>query len=124
MLYLKTKYFARWAKKEGISDKILFRTIHELEQGLYEADLGHHLYKKRITLPGRGKRGGGRTILFYQKNEKIVFCLGYSKNRKGHFDKEDQKGLLCLSKNLLKMNSEDVHRLIQSGEFIKIYEME
>ena len=36
----KTKTFDRWAKKV-ISDPLLCTAAREIEQGLYEADLGH-----------------------------------------------------------------------------------
>jgi DNA-binding transcriptional regulator YiaG len=31
--------------------------------GLIDADLGGHVVKKRVALPGQGKRGGARTIV-------------------------------------------------------------
>jgi len=80
VFYLKTRYFSRWARKEGIADSSLREAIGEFENGLCEANLGNHLFKKRLTLPGRGKSSGARTILFYQKGEKLIFCFGFSKN--------------------------------------------
>ncbi len=74
MYYLKNKYFYRWAKKQGITDKTLFDAIEEFEKGLFEVNLGNHLYKKRIALAGKGKSGGARTILFYQQGRKLIFC--------------------------------------------------
>lgn len=71
MLYLKTKYFTRRAGKEGIADSALCEAIGEFENGLCEANLGNHLFKKRIALAGKGKSGGARTILFYQKGQEI-----------------------------------------------------
>ena len=53
MYYLKNKYFARWARKNGISDHELCEAIKEFEEGLFEADLGNHLFKKRIAVSGR-----------------------------------------------------------------------
>jgi hypothetical protein len=40
MHYLKNKFFARWARKNGISDKALIEAITEFESGLFEANLG------------------------------------------------------------------------------------
>lgn len=77
MFYLKTKYFAKWAARQGITDQ----TLRLAEQNLFEADLGHHLFKKRIALQGRGKSGGARTILFYQHDQKLIFCFGFNKNQ-------------------------------------------
>jgi hypothetical protein len=39
----------------------------EMNQGLYDARLGGSVFKKRIPLDGRGKRGGARTILAFKK---------------------------------------------------------
>ena len=97
MRYLKTKFFARWARKAGVSDGLLREAIREFEQGLYDADLGHYLFKKRIPLRGRGKRGGARTILFYQEGEKLVFCFGFAKNAKDDLDDADKRFLRKLS---------------------------
>ena len=97
MVYLKTKYFARWAKNEGIADNSLCEAIREFESGLFEAGLGSHLFKKRIALAGKGKSGGVRTILFYQKDKKLIFCLGFNKNQKDNLSHLDLKFLHKLS---------------------------
>lgn len=49
----------RWKEKHGLSDQVLFKAVDEIEQGLIDADLGGSILKKRVALPGRGKRGGG-----------------------------------------------------------------
>ena len=45
----------------------------ELESGLVDADLGGHVYKKRVSLSGRGKRGGARTLIALRLGEKAFF---------------------------------------------------
>ena len=60
MKIYKTKWFHRWAAREGLADTMLHKAVSELEAGLADA-LGGYVYKKRIGLPGRGKRGGVRT---------------------------------------------------------------
>jgi len=37
-----------------------------MRRGLIDADLGGHLVKKRVPLPGRGKSGGARTIVAFR----------------------------------------------------------
>jgi len=118
--YLKTKYFRRWAKKEGISDVILSNCIQEFEQGLFEADLGHHLFKKRVPLSGRGKRSGARTIFFYQENKKLIFCFGFAKNVKDNLANDDKVVLHKLSENFLKLSSKDIDHLIKAGKMFEI----
>ncbi|GAA4648307.1 hypothetical protein GCM10023116_05740 [Kistimonas scapharcae] len=55
MRVFKTRWFQRWAKKEGLSDKVLMAAVQEMEQGLVDADLGGSVYKKRDSANGEGK---------------------------------------------------------------------
>ena len=45
----KTKIFDRWAMKL-LSDDMLCRAAREIEQGLFEADLGGGICKKRVAI--------------------------------------------------------------------------
>jgi hypothetical protein len=70
MRIFKHKYFWQWAKNEKISDHKLIKAINEIEAGLYEANLGSGLYKKRIAMAGKGKSGGYRTLIALKHNDK------------------------------------------------------
>jgi hypothetical protein len=78
----KTKTFDRWAKKL-LSDAVLCKAAREIEQGLYEADLGSGICKKRIAIPGMGKSGGSRTLVAKQHAAAIFFLLGREKSSPG-----------------------------------------
>lgn len=52
-------------------------------QGLYEADLGSGLCKKRIAIPGRGKRGSTRTLVAKGTAAGIFFIVGRQKSDSG-----------------------------------------
>ena len=73
MRIFKTKVFARWASKEKLSDKCLCQAVNEMEQGLIDANLGGHVYKKRIALEGRSKRSSVRTILIRSRTKHFSF---------------------------------------------------
>jgi hypothetical protein len=45
----KTRWFVRWARKEGLSDVALRGAVEEIAKGLFDADLGGDLLKKRAT---------------------------------------------------------------------------
>lgn len=45
MRVFKNKAFAKWAHKEGLSEKTLLGAVAEMEQGLIDADLGGGVYK-------------------------------------------------------------------------------
>ena len=49
MRIFKNKLFDKWAHKEGITDKMLRVDVAEMEDGLIDADLGGHVYKKRVA---------------------------------------------------------------------------
>jgi hypothetical protein len=120
MFYLKNKYFTRWAREEGITDHSLWEAIREFESGLFEANLGNHLYKKRIALVGRGKSGGSRTILFYQKGQKLLFCYGFKKNQQHNLSSSEFKALNKLSDEYQGETEETVLNNIKNKAFIEI----
>ena len=45
-------------RKTELTDEALFDAVSEMAQGLIDANLGGGVVKKRVGLPGRGKRGG------------------------------------------------------------------
>lgn len=124
MFYLKTKYFTRWARREGISDDLLCGAIREFESGLCEANLGNHLFKKRLALPGKGKSSGARTILFYQKEKKLIFCFGFQKNDQDNLSDDQFKVLNKLSNFLQSINDEVVIKNIKYNWLTEISGME
>lgn len=59
-----------------------------MEQGLIDADLGGHVFKKRVAIQGTGKSGGARVLLAYQINEKVFFVYAFSKNKRANISKK------------------------------------
>jgi len=59
----KTKEFQSLFKKAQLVDKDLTAACAEMAQGLIGAELGNHLYKKRMATSGQGKRGGYRILI-------------------------------------------------------------
>jgi len=53
MRTFKTKWLARFARREGISDQSLLEAIERAEKGMIDADLGGG--SSRCALPGRGR---------------------------------------------------------------------
>ena len=84
MRVFKVHSFARFARREGISDQRLAGTIIRLESGLIDADLGGGLVKLRIARPGKGRSGGYRTIITYSQGLMAVFLYGFAKTDQGN----------------------------------------
>jgi len=76
----KTKWLARFARRERIADKSLREAIERAERGLIDADLGGGLIKQRVARQGQGRSGGYRTIIAYRAKERAVFFYGFAKN--------------------------------------------
>ncbi len=75
----KTKTFTRWLKKSELTDEVLIRAVDEMRSGLIDADLGGNVLKKRVAVSGRGKRGGARTIVATNKDDRWFFIYGFEK---------------------------------------------
>ena len=87
MTIYKNKWFHRWAKKEGLSDPTLCAAVREMAAGLFEADLGSGLIKKRIAREGQGKSGGFRTLVATNRGDRWVFVFGFPKSVRANIDK-------------------------------------
>ena len=79
MRMFKTKQFSSWAEKTGLDNDSLQKAVSEMERGLNDADLGGHVYKKRVALQQRGKSGGARTIIAFKLNNRAFFMYGFAK---------------------------------------------
>ena len=76
----KTRIFHRWANDEGLTDAAICDAVKEMNNGLFDADLGGGLFKKRIAKQGKGKSGGFRTLLATNRGDKWFFIFGFQKN--------------------------------------------
>jgi len=120
MRVFKTRLFAKWARKEKLTDQLLNQAVNEMEQGLVDANLGGHVYKKRIALKGQGKRGGMRTILVYQAMKKVFFIFGYTKNEKANVSDEELSIAKRFAKELLTYSDNQLKNLVKVGKLIEV----
>jgi len=118
--YFQTKWFARWAAKEGLSEQALRNAVSEMEQGLIDAHLGGHVVKKRVGFGGRGKSGGMRTILAFQVKGKAFFLYGFAKNQRDNISDKELQGLKLLAANLLAYDRKALDRAIKAQELIEV----
>jgi hypothetical protein len=83
----KTKWFARFARREGLADSKLLSTVREIEKGLIDADYGGGLIKKRVARDGGGKSGGYRSIIAYRSEDKCLFMFCFAKSSRANLNK-------------------------------------
>ena len=120
MQIFQTKWFARWATDEGLPEQVLRDAVTEIEKGLVDAYLGGHVVKKRIALGGRGKRGGVRTVLAFQINDKAFFLYGFAKNRRANINDKELQALKKLAAHLLAYDPNALTNAVRMGELIEI----
>ena len=121
MRIFKTRYFHRWAESSGLSDLQLKLAIQEIESGLHNGDLGSFVYKKRISIKNRGKRGGLRTIIAYRAQEKAFFIYGYAKNFREDISPKEKLAYKKLSKTFFSLNELELQKSLKTGELIEVF---
>ena len=120
MAIYKTRWFDRWARKEGLAPSSLCAAVLEMTNGLVDADLGGGLVKKRIGRPGQGKRGGYRTLVATNKGDRWVFVFGFPKNERGNIDKDETEALKKLAAYLLSLTKQEAVQAQGAGELIEV----
>ncbi|HBX37869.1 MAG TPA: hypothetical protein DEG76_11510 [Pseudohongiella sp.] len=116
----KTRSFARSMKKSELSDADLWSAVEEMDQGLIDADLGGDIFKKRVALPGRGKRGGVRTIVATKMAGRWFFLYGFKKNERSNIDKDELKALQEVAKDLLGFDDRQLDIALAAGEILEV----
>jgi hypothetical protein len=119
-MILKTRNFARWARKIGLADSLLDKAVLEMGRGLLEADLGGGILKKRIALPGRGKRGSIRTLLATNRNDRWFFVFGFEKNKRANISDNELESLKKLAKHLLGLTAAQITTAIEEGALMEV----
>jgi hypothetical protein len=109
----KTKFFQSWQKKLNVPDEVLSVAVHEMQQGLIDADLGGGLVKKRVSRPGAGKRSGYRTLLATNKKERWFFMYGFAKKDKDNISGKELLELKELADYLLSLSHSDINDAIK-----------
>ena len=120
MLIYKTRWFARWARKQGMSERVLCAAVREMAAGLYEADLGGGVLKKRIARPGQGKSGGFRTLVATNKGNRWIFVFGFPKNERSNIDKDEEEALKKLAAHLLSLTPQALGKAQRAGELMEV----
>ena len=88
--------------------------------GLIDADLGGNIYKQRVPMPGRGKRGGARTILSSNLDNRWFFLFGFEKNDLVTITPRELTALQKVGASLLGFDANVLNRSLAIGELLEI----
>jgi len=116
----KTKWFARFARKEDISDERLVDSVREIEKGLNDGELGGGLLKKRLARPGKGKRGGYRTIIVFRTGDRAVFVYGFPKSAKANLNGVELDVFQRLAQIYLNLGAASITKALSEGELEEV----
>lgn len=116
----KSKWFQRFARKEGIGDEDLLEAVARAERGLVDADLGGGVLKQRIARQGQGKSGGFRTILFCRQGDRAVFVYGFAKNDRDNLTVDELREFKAAAWHVLALSAWQMAELVNKGDFVEV----
>lgn len=116
----KYKSFHQWGKAEGLEDRTLCDAVKEIDEGLFEANLGKGLYKKRIARKGKGKSGGYRTLIAFKTDDKAVFMYAFSKNERENITEKEKSVYKKLAGYYVSLTESQLLELLKMKELIEV----
>lgn len=117
---LATKWFARFARREGITDVMLCEAVVRARRGIVDADLGGNVLKQRIARKGEGRSGGYRTILLFRIGERAIFAYGFAKNAQDNIDKAELEAFRSLAAELLEYDQDRIGQALDAGALLEV----
>ncbi len=71
-------------------------------------------------MPGKGKRGGARTIVAYKHGEKAFFIYGFAKNEKENLHAKEKEALVKYASVLIGLDARQMKQAILGAELIEV----
>ncbi|WBL73491.1 type II toxin-antitoxin system RelE/ParE family toxin [Serratia liquefaciens] len=118
-IYL-TKTFQAFAAHERISDATVIKAAREIQNHLYEANLGSCVYKKRVARAGGGKRGGYRVLIAFRDEDRLFFMRGFAKNEKDTVANDELVGLKRLAALYLDYSPFRLYQLVNDRKLRRL----
>lgn len=118
-IYL-NRWFAKFARKEGLSEAALRDAVGRAERGLIDADLGGGLLKQRVAREGGGKSGGYRTLIFFRSGERAVFTFGFAKSGKANLSVDELAAFKKAAAIVLALSNEQMDVEVEAGRLSEV----
>jgi hypothetical protein len=115
-----SKAFTRMARREGLTDVHICQAVAEMNTGLIDANLGAGLFKKRIAMPGQGKRGSWRALIGFQAGKKVFFLYLFPKSSRDNIEDDEMKALKRLTRYYLTLKPSEIKAALQCGELNEV----
>jgi hypothetical protein len=116
----KSRWFQRFARKEGIPDAALCEAVVRAEKGQVDAELGGEVIKQRIVRPGQGKSKGDRTIILFRRGARAFFVYGFSKSQLANIDDDEAQEFKEAAKIVLSLTEHELVVRLKRGDFVEV----
>lgn len=125
MRLFQSRPFARFARREKITDEALREAITRARRGLIDADLGGGIIKQRVARTGQGRSGGYRVLIAIRPTDRAVFMLGFAKNDRENISPDELESLKRLAALWLSCDAAKIEKAIAEGALVEVtYENE
>jgi hypothetical protein len=121
MSLYKTRPFSRLAKRAGVSDAALKAAVEEMRNGIIHANLGGNVYKQRVAIEGRGKRGGSRVIVAANLRDRWIFVHCYTKNDRDNISHDEETAFKEFARIYLNLSDETIRTAVERGILEVLY---
>ena len=115
MRIFKTKWMARFARRERVSDHSLRAAIERAGRGSIDADLGGGIVKQRVARSGQGRSGGYRVLIAYRAGSLAVFLYAFAKNERENIDPDELLSLREIGETWLAAGAQRIARALEAG---------
>jgi hypothetical protein len=115
-----TRAFARQNKKIGLTEAALCKAVSEIAAGLNNGHLGNGIFKKRIALDGRGKRGSVRTLIATRVGAYWFYLFAYKKNDRADISPHEHEALMDLADDLYALDKNGLAKALGAGAMMEI----
>lgn len=120
MRIFKSRWFQRFARKEGIADAVLRDAVARAEKGQIDADLGSGVIKQRVARPGQGRSKGYRTIILFRRGARAFFVFGFAKSQRANINDAEEGQFREAAKHVLALTEKQLAELLKRGDFLEV----
>lgn len=120
MRIYKTKWMARYTRRQRISNQSLTEAITRAGRGAIDADLGGGIIKQRVARSGRGRSGGHRMLIAYRAGDRAVFLYAFAKNERENIGADELQTLREIGATWLSADRRRIAHALEAGILQKV----
>ena len=120
MRTFKTKPFARFANREGITDEALRDAVRRARRGQVDADLGGGVVKQRIARQGQGRSGGFRVLVMFRRGDRAFFVHGFAKSDRENLRRKELMALRTLADEMFGLDEPGLEAMLANGTISEV----